>query len=122
MSAFVVSERTIHIVAKAMAQAHGVWAPCEEITKLGQRLLRMNETAVAGRYREERGTLWTTYSYSPVQATREETFRAMSCLHYQCSEDATDRLKLFKQLERARNTLACEIATDVPAVQAARWG
>ena len=122
MSAYLVSEKTIHRVVTALelegndrkTQTH------ESLSKLGRELYALNNEAISQRYgeREEvpdyhfqlQGTV------SPIQL-----YKSLRCFLYQCSEGKVPEDPLFKIVEEKSNELACKIVHGLRAYDEAEW-
>ncbi len=143
MSAFIVSEGTMHNVVTTILSfrdtfdgltlnAQTDWAQngafsTPELralaTEIGRRLFMMNEDAFCSRYREV--PVYNTaqaYSYrEQPHLTREQGYQSLRCLLYQCSEGDIDSRPLFAELEAVKNEIACKIVNGLPAMRETEW-
>jgi hypothetical protein len=79
MSAFVVSEETIHCVVNTMAEEPE--GPRAEFDELGRRLWQMNVDAVNARY-SEKSRAPTGYAYRARRHSPVQQYKAVCCLLY----------------------------------------
>ena len=123
MSAFMVSERTMHRVIYGMVE-NGV-IPAEEGTPEGRRFYRMNVDAMRARYPKENYpldlALSYTYSRSLGHCSNIEALKAVNCLLYQCMEGDVPRSDLYQYLESVLTKLAFAIACALPEYKEAAW-
>ena len=136
MSAFLVREKTIHKVLFAIAHEmkRSGWfkRQCEKElkidentkwqTKLGQKLLDLNQLALSYRYGDEAMEL--RYKYLPTSCTLIEAYKAIHCWRYQCSEgEVPTKSKLFQFIDNVvLSQLADDIITGMPEYDKAEWG
>lgn len=144
MSAFVVTRRTMDVVVTALqdskhAAGQRVFAgeainhDSNCLDRIGRKLWDLNVRAVNGRYPDldqtSEGTelakiyLWNG-TYWPSATRRQVSCRylkALRCLRYQCSEDATMNDPIMAELSEAINDLAIAIVSDLPDYAAAPW-
>ncbi len=142
MSAFIVTRRTMDVVVTALqdgqlGSGRRVFAgvvidhDSRALDEIGRKLFDLNARAVAVPYHEETneghdlaktyrwsGTYWPT---STRQQTRCRYIKALRCLHYQCSEDATYDDPIMAELTEVINDLALAIVDDLPDYAAAPW-
>jgi hypothetical protein len=130
MSAFIVEPGTMdRVIASLRRQPDGLYAPKElkvetqeDADRVGKALYRLNILAVAGRY-EERPEYGPMFQYRawPAASSRIEQYKAVSCLAYQCAEEATEHDPLRLALEGWRNQMANDIASDAIGYDKADW-
>jgi hypothetical protein len=130
MSAYLVEKETIDKVSfllkrqgarfqteKLILEAFGV----KDENGLGQKLWDMNRKAVNQRYNEKRKAEKYVYKFcfniEPVQS-----FKAMQCLLYQCSEGNVPKSKTYKTLELFVCAAARGIVENLKAYETAKWG
>lgn len=127
MSAFIVSERTIHRCVSAMMRDN-TWQGCEWGDLMGRDMMRLNRQAVGVRYAHNAAVLAEqptdeeidAYRYSPVIPTRFQALVALQCFLYQCSEgkELTETL-LYRDVQKRIHRLAAEIVSELPDYKAA---
>jgi hypothetical protein len=149
MSAFVVSRRTVDVIVSALAEKSGqIWSPPQvfagrltgedaaqiDLDEMGRAMFEVNARAGAGRYPGDaemsdegfdlaRSYTWTR-AYWPgigLQALRCKYAKALRCLIYQCSEDATIDHPLLAELRAAQASLDAAIVCDLPDYEALPW-
>ena len=105
MSAFVVSNETMHRVVAAFV--HFNQFPDALASDIGKMLFEMNHTAMLTRYGEtdENGT----YTYVERNPSIGQMFKATECLLYQCSEGAGPETGLYKLTEAISDACAHEL-------------
>ncbi|MFL5241255.1 MAG: hypothetical protein ACJ8FY_04040 [Gemmataceae bacterium] len=81
MSAFIVSERTMHRAVSALMPQD---APCAACDEMGQQLYRLNAVAIAQRYGQRADI--PDYRYVVVFPPLIQQLKSLNCLIYQCSE------------------------------------
>lgn len=151
MSAFVIDEATMHRVVQGICargrygrivrQFAGIStdSPGAAI-EIGRRLFTLNIEAVMQRYPDcqndpshlpgEAGCQHYPQIYlAPAlrtgpcgRALLVDSFEAMCCLRYQCSEgDVPEGASLYRELNGAIGAVACEIVQGLPEYEAAGW-
>jgi hypothetical protein len=124
MSAFIVSEKTMHRVVHAMMPQD---APCEACDEMGRQLYRLNAEAVKHRYShrspEEVGAAgdFSGYKYAVIFPPLIQQFTSLSCLIYQCSEGKVPETPLYQTLKRRQISLAIEIVCNLAEYRQAEW-
>lgn len=116
MSAFIVSEKTMHNVCVALNVND---SPCEQLDDLGNRLFRLNNEAIFQRYgkREE----LRLYRFKPVNPKKIQQLKSLQCLIYQCTEGKIPETALYHELVERANELAHSIVHDLPEYDQAAW-
>lgn len=136
MSAFLVEEKTIHkiiyAIAHEMKRSDQFKEQCEKElsidentdwqTKLGQKMLDLNQLALSYRYGDDEMRL--RYKYSPVSCTLIEAYKAIHCWRYQCWEgEVPEKSKLLQFIQNVvLKELADDIITGMPEYDLAEWG
>ncbi|MFA5416911.1 MAG: hypothetical protein WC341_00495 [Bacteroidales bacterium] len=100
MSSFLVTPKTISIVAKAIDQNRGQMEG-HKITF--NALFALNKAALDSRYGKGAGNKaakeWAEeFSYKEYNPSDLETIKRITCLHYQCSETGTINHPLYKEM------------------------
>lgn len=140
MSAFLVSDKTMHRVVMALDRftfhsntARPISlpdaAPPEFLKNLtdverGKVLFDMNARAVAGRYSVKKDKACSAnYVYVPPPKTEThiQLYKAVACLVYQCCEGSVAKSKQFGELEDYANRLAAAILKHTPEYDKAEW-
>jgi hypothetical protein len=107
MSAFIVSQETMH----AVVQSHE--KPPGPSTALGQQLFAMNARAIKQRYGDDEDV--SGYEYKPQRVyTPIERLKACRCLLYQCTEGDVPHEPLYLALAAHADKLASRIVATVP--------
>ena len=121
MSAFIISEETMHRVVHAFDKHGDIRAMnCESLDRLGERLYALNNAAIVARYGEPDDV--PAYQYRPLgNVPAVHMYKALDCLIYQCSEGDVPDLPDFKMLTCLRAKLAMVIVDDLPDYQSAPW-
>ncbi len=146
MSAFIVDQKTMqNVIAgvdRIVKDSPGFWLPkitgrsyghCfdpkeERATvdwqELGNRFYELNRDAVFQRYegRHESGEPAEKYDHQRSLCTAIQSFKAMKCLRYQCSEGDCDTKPDYLLLESLIGSLAEKIITGLPEYDRADWG
>lgn len=144
MSAFVIDESVMHKVVRAIAQHRTVFGPavtrsCAGLDEIGRALFAMNIDAVTQRYPDCKanpinlpGTVGcekfpATYRFSDnhlpmTKKDRIDSYKAIQCLLYQCSEGNVPETTLFIELTNLGHDLASAIVSGLPEYEAAPWG
>lgn len=100
-------------------------------TKIGRKLYALNIAAVSHRYNEETDDdtqqMAATYTFDGLPralslAEMADSFKAIQCLTYQCSEGEFHLTELYRDAEKAERNLAAAIVTSLPEYQRAAWG
>ena len=134
MSAFVVDDSTINkIVAAVRNDSHMTlqfellgYLPKTQPEKLAAALFDMNCDGVDQRYEDKPAR--TDFHPEPftfrrvLPPTNVPTYKAVSCLLYQCSEGDVDTTPLYGALESCKEYLAGEIISSLPEYESAPWG
>jgi len=139
MSAFVVSREcmdravaglvSLQVRKFASVDVHDAADRQLVMTDVGCRLFAMNVRAVNGRYPNHPQQSAPDYTYQgPAYATEHVPsdllvlrYKAMQCLVYQCSEDATAGDPLLGELVASTHRLAARIVSMLPAYNKAPW-
>jgi hypothetical protein len=95
MSAFIVSERTMHRTVHALMPPD---APCAACDEMGQQLYRLNAEAVLQRYGRPEDV--RRYRYAVVFSPLIQQLKSLNCLIYQCSEGTVPQTTLYQSLWR----------------------
>ncbi len=118
MSAFIVSELTMHRAIHAIAEPG---MSCAQLDELGARLFALNAQAVSQRYRET-ADYPEGYSHNPqFLASKLQLLKSLNCLIYQCSEGNVMESPLYRELTKKRNRMMSEIICRLPEYNAAQW-
>jgi len=134
MSAFIVSDDTMHTVVTALTEhirrwrSHNraefanmnLWETDGVETKIGGLLYAMNAQAVETRYSEAQEPI--EYSFAQRRTNAHAAYKAVQCLLYQCCEGEINGTPLYRELETFRHNLADQIVTETPEYNAAPWG
>lgn len=138
MSCYIVNDRTIncilgwlnhnrdndnlaHIVVNEFENNTGLPAYNPEQLKLmGKALLAMNEKAYSERYDDAINP--RDFNFAPELYDDYQTYKAICCLHYQCSEGSVDESTLHKALEQLANSIARLIVEQTKEYDKAGWG
>jgi len=121
VSAFIVTNRTMdHVIAAITSNANYMPNRREDPDTIGTALFDLNARAVAGRYRDDTTAPAYAFDY-PTDTTPIQQFKAVQCLSYQCSEDATIDDPLLAMLNDLKAALAGHIIAELPAYNAAKW-
>jgi hypothetical protein len=95
--------------------------PVDETDKeLGDRLYKLNASAVAQRYREEAETV----KYDDelfLSFSKINMLKALQCLNYQCSEGDIPDTPIYKALNDIEHSLASIIIHDLKEYDDAPW-
>ncbi len=116
MSAFIVSERTMHRAVHALLPQEAPCAACDEI---GQQLYRLNAEAVLQRYSRPEDV--PEYRYAVVFPPLIQQLKSLSCLIYQCSEGNVPQTALYQSLVRRKIDLTREIVCNSEEYARADW-
>lgn len=116
MSAFIVSNSTIHRCVHGMVYAKLSFGYTQA---LGQKLFELNAKAVAQRYGEEPASVWFEEETSAV--SKISAVKALHCLRYQCSEGGIPTDPLFKKISRAIEILSEDIVCNLPEWNEVPW-
>jgi hypothetical protein len=121
MSAFIVSDTTIHHAAYVLAERN---TACEDLDRIGQEMLKLNIRAVNYRYPKQQHDVTQAehYRYSPRGMNRFQQLKSLQCWIYQCAE--SDELMAHPLWQQARNVerqLMFEIISELPEYNAAKW-
>lgn len=126
MSAWIVSHECMDRILSNLHGKYEDYVPeFKKYSKdeLGQKLLRMNIDAVNQRYSEQKDYSHAdSYKFKPIEVSVAQSFLSACCLGYQCSEGDVPKRKLFKQLEKLENGIACAIAHDKADEEKCEWG
>jgi hypothetical protein len=139
MSAFIVSKECmdravaglVSLQTRELAGVDVLGAPDRQLalTDIGRKLFAMNVRAVNGRYPNHSPQSTPDYAYQgPTHATEHVPadvlvlrYKALQCLVYQCSEDATIGDPYLGELNTSANRLAARIVSMLPAYNKAPW-
>jgi hypothetical protein len=116
MSAFMVTTETMHRVVSAMVESYASVAQCDA---LGRRLFEMNKAALMERYGEAEEV--PEYKWDHRDASLLDSYRAVACLVYQCSEGKIPETQLYRDLDRVSDLLAHQIAGDAATAAKVPW-
>ena len=127
MSAFIISNRTmtraiaaIREVQRHMYSGRDMFPVDETDKELGDRLYKLNASAVAQRYREEAETI--KYDDEPMLSfSKINMLKALQCLNYQCSEGDIPDTPIYKALNDIEHSLASIIIHDLKEYDDAPW-
>jgi hypothetical protein len=91
-------------------------------TKLGQKMLDLNQLSLGYRYGDLRKEL--VYKYQPVVSTQIEAFKALQCWLYQCAErNIPETSKLYQFFDNIMVPNWAEfIIMRTPEYDNAEWG
>jgi hypothetical protein len=141
MSAFVIDtptmDRAVTAVMQRTRNGHlvrrfadfDVTVP-DNATDIGRALFRLNLCAVRGRYpgsgddlpgTHEAAALPESYRYRHKNVGTIASLKALVCLRYQCSEDATIDDPLYKELDAMIGIIALSIVEASPEYERAPW-
>lgn len=128
MSAYVVSENTMHRVVRAIEKNRQWFAgvPVSSATTrsadaIGAALFAMNIDAVRQRYPRDPEPESFAYRYENHVNSAVVEFKAIQCLLYQCSEGNVPETPLYRELESVALTVASKIIHSLPEYDAADW-
>lgn len=121
MSAFIISDQTMHRVVHAFAKHHDIAAmDCASLDELGRRFYILNAAAVAARYGEADEP--ADYRYAPLgEVPLVHMYKALDCLIYQCSEGDVPERPDYAMLTCMRAKLAMQIVHASPEYDRAPW-
>ena len=146
MSAFLVSEPTMHAVVTSIIDlserfsnipTHRDWHPGDPMpatlfwserqieagTRIGRALYRMNNKALGVRYGDEADPLARTYVFVPQpRMDAVQRFKCIECLLYQCMEGDVPEQPMYRALQRLGLEAARSIVVSSPEYGAAKWG
>lgn len=127
MSAFIVADKSINRILAYFAKESNSrdlgydLSELDERAKLGRKLHAMNVAAVNDRYGERDDSI-SQFRYRELAApTDVQAYKHLRCLLYQCMEGDVPERKLYKQMERASDTLASAIVHGLPEFDKAEW-
>lgn len=130
MSAFLVSDETMHIITKHITRSARTFAGVaidEDATRreasasrIGRLLFGMNEAALAARYGDEIQGI-DYHARVIVPPTKIQALKAIKCLLYQCMEGSVPETQLYQELQRMAGGLAHEIVEALPEYHKASW-
>ena len=112
MSAFFVTEKTIHDVVTVMRPA--LMSGDENANEFGRELWRMNIEALRQRYRLDGTDELAQYNdtadryvfVESTDVTEAQKLKSLNCLLYQCCEGDVDTTDLYKRCDRFSSSLA----------------
>lgn len=88
---------------------------------LASAMFQLNCDAVNVRYNEEHGPE-LAFEYESIHtSSRFQVFKSLQCWLYQCNEGDVDKTPLFKFFEEVKNSIAVDIATELPEYAKAKW-
>ena len=131
MSAFVVSDETMHRVVKAFVHTKVFPNTVRDFNDLGRGLFTMNFSAMHHRYGELNDP--SQYVFEDRAATPAEMWKACECFLYQCTEGDVPQTELYQLTQEVSNKLAVEMtgiadtnqaherAWKLPEVERAPW-
>lgn len=124
MSAFIVSEETMHRAVAAFIGMKNF--PLDTGTEIGRLLFTMNCEAFRQRYDGRHAESMShspasTYEYQHRPSTPTELFKALQCLRYQCCEGDVTESALYKDVEAQCGDIAEDIVMDTDSYAAAPW-
>lgn len=117
MSAFIVSNRTIHRCLEGLVYAKLSFGYSPS---LGQKLLEMNARAVAQRYEENLEEVKFEIIHDDP-TNKISAVKALHCLRYQCSGGDVPKDPLFKKISRAIEILSEDIVCNLPEWNNEPW-
>ena len=119
MSAFVISDETMHRVVEAFVLYEKL--PSVPASELGDMLFEMNFAAMRARYGDTFEP--SDYRHAKREATPAEMFKAVECLLYQCSEGSVPNTTLYAMAEEVAERLAVKLTglSDVTAAKQRAW-
>lgn len=127
MSAFIVSKECLERALSLWAHPINSWRrPLypDDLDALGTRMQELNESAVAGRYRESLTSgppVLTRFSVKSVRPL--VALKALQCLIYQCSEgDIPEKSTLYSEMRDVERATMGEIVREMPEWRDAPWG
>lgn len=117
MSAFIVSNRTIHRCLEGLVYAKLAigYSP-----SVGQKLFEMNARAVSQRYGEKPEDVKFQIVHDDP-TSKMSAVKALHCLRYQCSEGDVPKDPLFKKISRAIEILSEDIVCNMPEWNNVPW-
>lgn len=118
MSCFIVENRTIDKIVRHLLSGG---LPIES-EALGRQLQALNLQAFMTRYPKYDAPPYVEpYQWSGTKYGACETWKALSCFLYQCTEGDVPETSLYQELEIAKNRLAGEIVSSLPDTRDAPW-
>lgn len=137
MSAYIVDDSTINRILAYLLHNEG-WVARKLVSDhstdaslpgLGQAMRDLNVAAVSARYPDDAldelpgPCPLLPYAFEEeLPPTAIETYKALSCLLYQCSEGYVPETPLYKALEALQARVASEVISHLPAYDKAAWG
>tara|TARA_R110002110_G_C12885700_1_gene663283 strand:- start:79 stop:492 length:414 start_codon:yes stop_codon:yes gene_type:complete len=136
MSTFIVSEKTLYKVMRAIEVASKNMFNVklkDELQKNPKKVFYMlnnlNQSAYNYRYNEgfkEPSYIYNANDYYKSRASncfnKIDLFKSLQCFIYQCSEGTVVKKKLFKTIDIISNCLASYIISELPEYEKAAWG
>ena len=146
MSAFLVEDKTINLVADLLCYGHHLDGlleakmPGAKNRELASKLKRMNLDAMITRYPDKWPELTGIDSIEidenhemipgftvcdkeahPFNESLAQKYKHVQCFLYQCDEGDNHLTDLFKRVESLKDDLKNSIITNLPAYQEASW-
>lgn len=130
MSAFIVQPHTIDKAVSLIWHARGttplmfgsvLLTSEDDLQALATALYDLNVRAVDGRYRETNPTPFHRFTLLPAFEDGPARAKALTCLAYQCAEDATINDPLYIALDAFNERIIAKIG-KTPEYQNAAWG
>lgn len=103
MSAFLVTPKTINVIAEKLAESREFTEP---VSQVASELLEMNLRALEERYGRDEGSYGYTHQYRHEKAGSLEIYKRMRCYLYQCLEGDVPASALYQEVDRLCNTFA----------------
>lgn len=120
MSAFVISDKTMHRCVSAFSENKA----SEDCDEIGRNLFKMNNDAVESRYQDRHPDTFydpEKYRYRVMFPDKLNQVKALHCLRYQCSEGDVPECDLYKELESKIREIESRIVHSLPEYEALPW-
>lgn len=116
MSAFIVSDKTLHRAVTAMNMHNDVG----DLDALGQQMLNLNYEAVRYRYGDRETP--PKYHYEVAKDNNCQLLKSLRCLIYQCSQGSIpEKSLLYREMNERAVALANKIVAQLPDYDKAEW-
>ena len=139
MSVFMVEDKTINNIVAYLAIDRDFEGFCKYRLKgtyinlgtpearksFANNLFKLNCAGVNERYGEDQAQEFRPLSFqyrSVLPPTIIQTYKALGCLIYQCSEGNVTETDLYRTLNEISNWMAHKIVSNLKAYNAAQWG
>lgn len=121
MSRFLVSNATIDACIYAIYTHDKTFLGYSDSDALGAALLRLNEFAIDQHSDPKSLSDHLDYRYEHRPITPMQSFKAIDCLVYQCSEGAVLQFPLYLRLRTFRDSLATIVIRGTNEYEKAQW-